>query len=357
MIRIIAPDLPRPSGGMQVIYAFARTLNDAGMHAAVWHGTPGFGYPELPSTPIVSGREQHLEPGDVLVMLETGGPKWSLLLSDSIPAVMLCQGTDFVFQNTEFGQHLEGDYPGWPTVHSAIAVSESIAEFLAAACPPSFPVYTVPVVIDTERYVPREKRRTVAFMPRRRREDLLAAVALANRRPELDGWQWLPIDGMPPAQVAEHLGHAAVFLSGAEREGFGLPGAEAMAAGCHVVGFTGHGAKEYMRPGLASVIAESDVVAMADRIAAAAREFDSDRATFDKRSAASRQLIAERYSAERMRDALVEAFERILESDAVIRESVTVRHYQAFAPKQGLVHETYRGARRLARRAIDAVKR
>ena len=81
-------------------------------------------------------------------------------------------------------------------------------------------------------------------MPRRRREDLLAGVQLMRRSGQLDGWTFELIDGVDARGVADVLGRSAIFLFGAEREGVGLPGAEALAAGAFVVGFTGHGAKE-----------------------------------------------------------------------------------------------------------------
>src|SRR6476619_6923617 len=44
MIRIMAPDLPSPSGGIKVIYNYVEHLVELGYDARVWHGTPGFSY-------------------------------------------------------------------------------------------------------------------------------------------------------------------------------------------------------------------------------------------------------------------------------------------------------------------------
>lgn len=345
------------SGGLKVIYRFVELLNEGGIDACVWHGTDGVSYSSFTSTaPVVTGLERTLAAGDVIVMVEVGGPKWSFLVGDN-PCVMLCQGTDFVFQNVELGQDVPGPYPGWRTAAAVLGTSQTIVDFLREACADDFPVHHVPVVVDADRFVPRPKRRQIAYMPRRRRADVLTAALLASRRPELAGWDWVPIDGMTVDEVAAVMGESAIFLSGAEREGFGLPGAEAMAAGCRLIGFTGHGQKEYMLPGLADVVAESDVLTMAGFIVDAALEFTEARAVFDERSAAARRLIVEHYGPDQARRALLAAFGSILASEAALPAPVTMRHMQAYASKSGLVPSLYRTARRTARRVLNRLPR
>lgn len=48
------------------------------------------------------------------------------------------------------------------------------------------------------------------------------------------------LEGLPREKVAEEMAEAAVFISLAERESVGLMALEAMACGCHVVGFSGY---------------------------------------------------------------------------------------------------------------------
>ena len=61
-------------------------------------------------------------------------------------------------------------------------------------------------------------------------------------------WEWVPISGKTEAQVGAILRECAVLLSFSEREGFGLPPAEAMASGCYVIGFDGGGGREFFDP-------------------------------------------------------------------------------------------------------------
>jgi hypothetical protein len=360
MIRFMAPDLPSPSGGIKVIYNYVEHLVALGYDARVWHGTPGFAYDHDAwdsTAPVDTGRHLAFEPGDMLVIPETGGSKWGNLARDA-PIVVLCQGMDFVFANDDFLDDLPGGYPGRPRAVATIAVSEAIATFLERACTPGFPVYRVPVEIE-ESFRPLPKERRIALMPRRRREDLLGAVHLIRRSGRLAGWELVLIDGMTQAEVAEELGHAARFLFGAEREGFGLPGAEAMAAGCYVVGFTGDGAKEYMLPDCCSVVPDSDVVAMADYTLAAMDQFDHDRDALQQRIDIGRDRVLARHSSVRVRAMLGEVFGELTGagSPALMTQAATLPHYQAYAPRYGALGAAYRGSRRTARRLADRVGR
>ena len=350
----MAPDLPTPSGGIKVIYRYVEHLRDLGHDARVWHGRPGFRYDSWGSSaPVDTGVRLDFSAGDVLVMPETGGSRWSFLSAGN-PVVMLCQGMDFVFMNSDFLSDEPGDYPGWPQAVAALPVSDAIETFLRRACTPGFPLHPIPVQIE-EWFRPLEKERRIALMPRRRRDDLLGAVQLLRRSGRLDGWDIVLIDGMTQQQVAEELGRAAIFLFGAEREGVGLPGAEAMAAGCYVVGFTGDGAKEYMLPEHSSVIADSDVVGMCDRAIEAMDWFDHDRATFDDRAERGRAWVRSRHSAEVVRSKLDEAFSALTSPDspALLPRAATLPHFQAHAPRTDPYNRARMAVRRAGRRALD----
>ncbi len=204
-------------------------------------------------------------------------------------------------------------------------------------------------------FQPAQKEKRIALMPRRRREDLLGAVQLVRRSGRLGDWEIVLIDGMTQQQVAEELGRAAIFLFGAEREGVGLPGAEAMASGCYVVGFTGDGAKEYMLPGHSSVIADSDVVDMCDRTLEAMDWFDSSRDLFDERARRGREWVRSRHSAELVRERLGAAFAAITApgSPSVLHQAVTLPHYQSHAPASDAYNRVRIAARSAGRRMLD----
>jgi len=351
-IRIMAPDLPSPSGGIKVIYNYVEHLVALGHDAKVWHGTPGFRYPSWPSTaPVDTGHELPFTKGDVLVMPETGGSKWSFL-NRGVPHVMLCQGMDFVFADADFIHDVPGDYPGWPQATCVLGVSDAITTFLQRACTPGFTIHQAPVEIEGY-FVPQAKEKRIALMPRRRREDLLGAVQLIRRSSQLRDWEIVLIDGMTQAQVADELGRSAIFLFGAEREGVGLPGAEAMAAGCHVIGFTGDGAKEYLRSDTGDVILDSDVVGMCDATLASMSLFESDRERWQEKVDRGRSLVRDRYSPNAVRSALDTAFTEITASDSpsLLRGDTVLKHYMVHGPRSGRLNTAYVRARTIGGRA------
>lgn len=354
----MAPDLPTPSGGIKVIYRYVEHLCALGYDARVWHGTSGFAYESWGSTaPVDTGVELDFAAGDVLVMPETGGSKWSFL-SGGQPVVMLCQGMDFVFANSDFLTDEPGAYPGWPQAAAAITVSDAIHAFMGRACHDDFPLFNVPVQIE-DWFCPAEKEKRIALMPRRRREDLLGAVQLVRRSGRLRDWEIVLIDGMTQQQVAVELGRAAIFLFGAEREGVGLPGAEAMASGCYVVGFTGDGAKEYMLPQHASVIADSDVVDMCDRTLEAMEWFENSRELFDDRAQQGLAWVRSRHNAGVVRARLDAAFRIITESGSasLLPERVRLQHYQAYAPATDPYNRSRMASRRLGRKILGTLSR
>ncbi|WP_162143140.1 glycosyltransferase [Granulicoccus phenolivorans] len=354
----MAPDLPTASGGLMMMYAIAEALDAGGLPATVWHGTPGLRYDTFDSAaPVFHGLEAELRPGDLLVLAETGGPKWQFLAAGA-PVVMLCQGYTFAYQFLTPQTPVEPGYPGWPNVRAVVATSDYIAAVVGRLSG-DLPVHRVPVLVDDTVFRPAAKQRVVAYMPRRRRTDIEGALQLLRRTGTPAGWEFVAIEGATRAEVAEILGRAAIYLSGAERDGFGLPGAEAMAAGCHVVGFTGTGGAEYLRADTASVVHDDDVLALADALDAAIRAYDSGADWFAERTARGRDLVRNRYAPEVFAREVRASFGTLLAPDsaAVLTEPIRVQHYQAHAPATGWWPTAYRGARRLARRTLTALRR
>ncbi len=98
------------------------------------------------------------------------------------------------------------------------------------------------------------------WMPRKNPLDVNAVLtSLQQARLEhTAAWQGLPLQGLKHEQVAESLSNARLFLSFGHPEGFGLPIAEAMAAGCWVVGYSGGGGRELFRFGASEEVPFGD---------------------------------------------------------------------------------------------------
>lgn len=98
------------------------------------------------------------------------------------------------------------------------------------------------------------------WMPRKNAPEV-KSVLMGIQRAGLQyssGWIGEPLEGLSHDQVAMRLNGARLFLSFGHPEGFGLPIAEAMAAGCWVVGYSGGGGKELFRFGASEEVAFGD---------------------------------------------------------------------------------------------------
>ncbi|WP_251445675.1 glycosyltransferase [Microbacterium sp. USTB-Y] len=353
MIWFMLPDPSHPSGGVQMQYRMVSQLNRAGIPAVVWHGRQSTRFAEpWADAPVHRALTATLDAGDVLVMQEVGGAKWHSLVPN-IPVVKIVQGHTFLIDDPD-ADGLPG-FPGWPNVHDALVLSDYIEDVVALLSGPDVRVQKIPPGIDDVLFSPTPKDRVIAFMPRRRAADIAGAIRIATRAGLLpDGWSVRAIDGLDHEGVARALSSSSIFLSGAEREGFGLPAAEAMASGCYVVGFTGDGGREYLTDDVATVAHDNDMVLVAKAMAAAAHALDANDPLLKAKIAQGRQLVQERYSLKAMEDATVSAFRTILapRSPSIIRERTLVQHYQTRAPRGGVLWSLYRAARRAGRRGV-----
>jgi glycosyltransferase involved in cell wall biosynthesis len=273
----LAPDLAAPSGGTRTIYRHVDLLNAAGIDAAVVHRRPGFRCEWFPnSTPVLAAGKVAPDPLDVLVV-----PEWNAVGFHRLPAaprkIIFNQGPYHTFDHVPF----DGTAPGHPyrAVENLVAmltVSLDGATLLRYAFP-DIPVSQVRAVVDSRLFLPPDlpAGRRIAFMPRRRQQEREQLLHILRSRGALEGWELVPIDGCTENRTAELLRSSAIFLSFSEREGFGLPPAEAMACGCYVVGFTGLGGRDYFDPAFCSPVPESDLYAFANAVEDAIRRYDA----------------------------------------------------------------------------------
>lgn len=128
----------------------------------------------------------------------------------------------------------------------------------------------------------------------------------------LDGWRLYPIDGLTREGAAEVIRRSALFLSFSEREGFGLPPLEAMAAGCVVIGFDGGGGREYLRPETSFPIENGAIADFVRTVEHVIQEWNGGE-RFTARIERASAMIASEYSPARQRQDVVRAFAGALE--------------------------------------------
>jgi len=179
---------------------------------------------------------------------------------------------------------------------------------------PTIPVHLARSVIDGRRFHPggSARSRRIAYVPRRRPHDRDQLLHTLHARGVLDGWELVPIEGRTEDQVADLMRDAAIFLSFSERDGFGLPPAEAMACGCYVVGFTGGGGRDYFDAEYCTPVADGDLLAFARSVEEAVRRYDTDPDGLAKAGLLASERILGRYHADGLRDDLLDVYRPLL---------------------------------------------
>ncbi len=159
-----------------------------------------------------------------------------------------------------------------------------------------------------------QQRRTlqVAYMPDKRpREAPVVRALLHQLYPALAAVPWVPIAGVSRRACAGIMAQSAVFASFSWLEGLGLPPLEAMAAGCLVCGFDGHGGSDFATPDNGLWVAEGDHEGFAHAVAAALHAAHAAGPELARRSAAGHATAAT-YSRERFTLELEAAWHTIL---------------------------------------------
>jgi glycosyltransferase involved in cell wall biosynthesis len=310
-----APDYNVPTGGIRVTYRHVDILNAAGIPAAVLHARPGFRCDWFENdTRVVTGRQTLIGPQDLIVVGEL-----SAHLVTALP-----ERRRFVVFNQ--GPHLTwrlpadqvGSYASNPDLAAIVTVSDSAVEILRRTFP-QIDVLRVHNSIDPVTFHPdgAVRDQTIAYMPRRGRDDAHVVLGMLNASGALSGWKLDPIRGADQAEVGRRLRSATIFLSFAHQEGFGLPAAEAMASGAYVVGFHGFGGREYFRPEFSSPVAAGDVVAFAEAVETALEQERAAPGWCATHGRDAARFIADEYSPARERAEVTAIYSRLLNRQAV----------------------------------------
>ena len=251
---LFIPPLPKMSGGLATLYRLAVCLHEQGREvclSSLKDEVPGMGQVLGMGIPFLPWQGLRLGPDDLWLVPESHPNAIATGTSAGARTVVYAQSWNYTLTTLPPGVH-------WQQIPVAfLAVSHPVAWYLEKvlgvqvlgvlppAIAPCFFEQTGP-----NRPNPAQCIR-VAFMPRKNaalaRQMQDVALAALGPRPGF-AIEWLPLQNMTPEQVAAGLASSHIFLASSFPEGFGLPPAEAMAAGCLPVGFTGFGGWDYMRP-------------------------------------------------------------------------------------------------------------
>lgn len=307
-----------PTGGNKKAYRHVEILGRNGFDACVLHHTAGFRYTQFAHhARTASIPEVRLQRDDVLVVPEDYGPQ-SATLAAGLRKVVFNQNAYFSFRKypLEAGPvptpYLSPDYV------AALVVSDDNRRYLEYAFP-HLRVVRLHNAVDGDlfRHDPAAKRDRLAFQLRKNPEDVRQVVNLLRFRGVLDRFDLAPIANLSESQVAEVLREARLYLAFGYPEGFSLSIAEAMAAGCVVVGFHGLGGRELLDPAFSYPVDTADCLAFAQRVEEALALWRDRPEAFEDMAARAAAFVRREYAPER-EEAEVCAFWRdVLTASAV----------------------------------------
>ena len=211
-----------------------------------------------------------IHPDDVVVIADDASQALMTNINRPEQAVVFSQNS---YQFAVSGLEALDKFPAdkFPTF---IACSARLGETINRAYPKAV-VEVVPCFADERLFRPAaEKRRAIAFMPRKRAFEARSIMAFFRKlHPSHADFAWNALEKTTEATVARALGEAGLFLSLSRLEGVGMTTLEAMAGGCLVAGFTGVGGVEYANWENGFWVPEDDCEAAADALARAAEVF------------------------------------------------------------------------------------
>ena len=179
--------------------------------------------------------------------------------------VIFNQNCYYTFLNKNDNYSFENNYSS-KSVEAVIVVSRNSEEYLNLAFQ-NIRIYRTRLGIDSDIFnFSNNKKRQIAYMPRKLKDDVDQVINIINLRGKLSDWSFVEIDGKSEEAVAKILKESALFLSFNHKEGFGLPPAEAMACGCVVIGYRGEGGKEYFNENFCFPIKDGDIIEFIKKI-------------------------------------------------------------------------------------------
>lgn len=315
----LTPDQNSPHGGIRVNYRHVDLLNAAGIEAKVLHSRPGFRCDWfIHDTRTVSAKEVGLNATDILVIPEYYATGLHLLPPEP-RKIVFNQGPYHTFDRIPFTETKAGaPYTEILHVVAMLTVSDDGAALLGHTFP-TIPIHQARAVIDSRLFHPATTLpgRRLAYLPRRRAQEREQLFHVLRSHGTLDGWELLPIDGVTEQRTGELMRGSAIFLSFSEREGFGLPPAEAMASGCYVVGFTGLGGRDYFDPAYCTPVPESDLLAYATAVDDAIRRYEADPESLAKAGRTASERVLDRYHENGLREDLLAVYGPLLNAPTV----------------------------------------
>lgn len=332
-VYLVLPENIVPSGGDNVSYQFSALLRESGFSASNHFESSSFRYKFLddsrvttysppvsrPPLKVMARRIQAWRPTPVnrlahpnkddLVLLPEYNYDRQLPRFRDVPHAVFAQDPMGVMRGV-FGPLAEGQIALPETFRGFLTTSEISDQVVATFS--DHPRHMVPLYLDADRFnFQAEKKKRIVFLPRKRQLEANILGSLFKVAPELADYEIRPLQNLPRQAFDREIAEALIFVSLSNREGFGLPPAEAMATGSLVVGYTGVGGDEFFTDSVGFPVAEDDTLALYKRVLDIATTYDIDPDTLDAQRRAASDTILARYNIEKTREALIRAVEAL----------------------------------------------
>lgn len=287
--------LPPVTGGDFVALDHVAGLRRLGFDARVFYGASDDGHAKF-SVPVAR-LGTAFKPNDIMVLGENHS--FAALAGVDCIKVMHNQNPYMTFQGFETVAALNA----YPLAHILVP-----SDFCAAKLSQIGVTKTITRVRPAlpDYFAPGAKRPSIAYAPgKREMEANFLKGCFRSLAPDYADIPWIKLSGLSRHDCAAAMADASVYAALPLLESLGLMSLEAMASGCHVVGYTGHGGAEYARAENGDWIAEGDHDNFIVRLRAALAQPDAGKI-------AAGRAMAARFSAANFENELAAAWAGIM---------------------------------------------
>ncbi len=258
-VYVVCPDARQPYGGVQKLYDHVDILNRHGIPAAILHWKAPYRASWFANATSIVYSGVTLRRGDLLAVPESFGDGLATY-APGVPRVSVVQNGFDMFERV--ADHNCHPYGTTPDLCGVMVISENdralVSGFFSNI---DLDIRRVHYGFDPAVFYnsERPRGRVLSYMPRKRPAEAEMLLKLVDSA--LAGWELIRIEGMSQSEVADAYRRSAMFLSFSDHEGFGMPPVEALACGCHVMGFDGFGGREYFDPRFTTRVEDGDILA------------------------------------------------------------------------------------------------
>ena len=335
-VRVLCvPDVDRAIGGVKQLYRHVEHLCALGWDAAMVTEAAGFRpswfQSSAPSLCLQeSWQRGELDPGQAILVLPETYLGVELrafrgLNLGALARVVFNQNAYYSYGDfaADTPQRLQAFYDD-PAVLQVLSISEDTHAFLSRNVGLSDRrLSRIINAIEPMFRADQAKVKRMHWMPRKNPQHVQAVLQGVQRSAmaHTQGWEGQPLQQLSHAEVAARLNGAQLFLAFGHPEGFGLPIAEAMAAGCWVVGYSGGGGQELFRFGAAEQVAFGDWPGFIASIERAFAQFALAPRETELRLQRQALAVKALYSPEQERASIASAWQRIGAAFQIWRQS------------------------------------